>query len=426
MNILHLFSYNEYGNGGFSQRINRQIELFYKLNGITFRAVHFVNITSYFNMSFWKKLNAHKKRYVKNNYVSLNTFFGFNVKMFFFYPNLYFILLAAITAVYIKIFKINVIYAENVKAGYIAYIVNKIIKIPYVLDLHGVVAEEYLEFSNQRRINLSHYDYLKYIEATSAKHASKVICVSQFFKKYLMKTYNIKNQKLYVVPCNINVDHIDFNINIREKIRQEQKIEGKNVFIYNGSFTSYQCIEEMVEFFKKIRLVNKNSFFIFLITSNHNKVLALFKKKEIPLESFVIKSVPHKEVKNYQMASDYGIIIRNDSLVNKVASPTKLFEYLSTGLKIVGTNNIGDINEIPTEKFLFDYDSLFDKDSIFENVIDKFYVTNRYANFSKAREFLENNFLWDNYLELYHQIFSGVANKSVKSQQREGKWSTGE
>ena len=53
----------------------------------------------------------------------------------------------------------------------------------------------------------------------------------------------------------------------------------------------------------------------------------------------------HQEVPIVLSACDMGILIREDSVTNRVASPTKFAEYLSAGLQVIITNNIGDYSD---------------------------------------------------------------------------------
>uniref|UniRef100_UPI002630F3D7 hypothetical protein n=1 Tax=uncultured Campylobacter sp. TaxID=218934 RepID=UPI002630F3D7 len=68
----------------------------------------------------------------------------------------------------------------------------------------------------------------------------------------------------------------------------------------------------------------------------------------IELDNFYIDSLPYDKVPLYLNAADFGVIIRNDDLINFVASPTKINEYLACGLKI-----INDLDQIGVnQKFL--------------------------------------------------------------------------
>ena len=48
-------------------------------------------------------------------------------------------------------------------------------------------------------------------------------------------------------------------------------------------------------------------------------------------------------------ASDFGILLRENRLVNNVASPTKFAEYIMAGLKVIISENVGDYSEIVTK-----------------------------------------------------------------------------
>ncbi|MBK9059450.1 MAG: hypothetical protein IPL81_06110 [Flavobacteriales bacterium] len=41
---------------------------------------------------------------------------------------------------------------------------------------------------------------------------------------------------------------------------------------------------------------------------------------------------------------DHGILVREDSITNRVASPTKFAEYLRAGLKVVAPEHLGDVS----------------------------------------------------------------------------------
>ena len=56
---------------------------------------------------------------------------------------------------------------------------------------------------------------------------------------------------------------------------------------------------------------------------------------------YLLLNVPHEEVNGFLNASDLGILLREDHTLNKVASPGKLGEYLSTGLTVLTTKHIG-------------------------------------------------------------------------------------
>ena len=43
-------------------------------------------------------------------------------------------------------------------------------------------------------------------------------------------------------------------------------------------------------------------------------------------------------------AADFGLLLRENNIVNNVASPTKFAEYLMAGLPVIISNGIGDFS----------------------------------------------------------------------------------
>ncbi|HEY4798198.1 MAG TPA: hypothetical protein VII99_03885, partial [Bacteroidia bacterium] len=93
------------------------------------------------------------------------------------------------------------------------------------------------------------------------------------------------------------------------------------------------------------------------LKSNDNvKVLLL--AKEIPAKlkvtgeftnRVVCKWVKEQEVPDLLSVCDYGVLLRGRSMTNKVASPVKFAEYLSSGLKILISEQIGDCSQFVIE-----------------------------------------------------------------------------
>ena len=54
------------------------------------------------------------------------------------------------------------------------------------------------------------------------------------------------------------------------------------------------------------------------------------------------KWVAHNQVTDILAACDYGILIRENTVTNQVASPTKFAEYLASGLPVIISANLGD------------------------------------------------------------------------------------
>lgn len=59
-----------------------------------------------------------------------------------------------------------------------------------------------------------------------------------------------------------------------------------------------------------------------------------------------VKWLDHAQVEAALNACDYGIMLREDTITNRVASPTKFAEYLRSGLRIIASEGLGDFSEL--------------------------------------------------------------------------------
>ena len=112
--------------------------------------------------------------------------------------------------------------------------------------------------------------------------------------------------------------------------------------IYSGGLSVWQKIDTIIGLMKRIGDAEASIHFRFL-----TKDLETLKRKcaEAGLEDsrWSVKSCKQSEVAEELAKADCGIIFRDDILVNRVASPIKIGEYLSAGLGVIASPCIGDV-----------------------------------------------------------------------------------
>lgn len=392
-------------NGGFSQRIMREIELVTSIENIEVFLHSFVSINSSNRLNINKKIQEVYEPMGVKGY-KLSFLVSSKLAKWDCVRGLYDKYYINQVVKFIEYFKIECLICENLWAAYLGGKACEQTGIKYVFDYHGVVPEESV-FDGYCTVRDKKYNYQKRIEKFALEHAKSIVCVSNSFKKYLMDTFALKDKQIYVVPCCINEEDVEFDLNVRNKIRQELNICNRKIIIYAGSITKYQCIEEMIWLFSEILKKDKSFYFIFLCAySNYPVAEKVFEKYRINKADYYIGSVSHEDVKKYYGASDFGIIIRENHLLNRVASPTKIAEYLSCGLPIIGTNCIGDINNINTEKIIFDFEDIKKRLPSCADRIVEFKISEklREANYNRCKNVLKTQYMWSCYKEHYRQL----------------------
>lgn len=180
--------------------------------------------------------------------------------------------------------------------------------------IQGIEPEEYwlnhkdvlrlFYYSIRERIALRSSDFLLYCSETMKKH---------YERKYLFKTKNY-----YIMPC--------FNDVINETTVFSEK---NNTFAYVGSLEKWQCYERTVKLYKTIeRSISDAKLCVY--TKDKTAALQMLLKYEI--KNYEIEYINSLDLANELKKAKFGFCIRDDIEVNRVATPTKLSNYVSLGI----------------------------------------------------------------------------------------------
>lgn len=187
---------------------------------------------------------------------------------------------------------------------------------------------------------------IKKIEEYAVNICDYRIAVSKQLVNYWALNYQYKPGNEVVIPCTLDnkfFSETNFSLSSQtESIKREMGInEDDIVFVYSGSTAPWQSFE-LLEAILSPLMDNDNRVKI-LFLSKVNKNNSRFKEKY--KGRVFIKWLNHKDVLSYLHCCDYGILLREQSDTNKVASPVKFAEYLYAGLPVLITENLGDFSE---------------------------------------------------------------------------------
>ena len=144
-----------------------------------------------------------------------------------------------------------------------------------------------------------------------------------------------------VIPCTLSEGFIPA-IAEAQSIQQRRSalgiLDSDILFAYSGSTAGWQSFSLLAAFLRPL-LKSQPSHKVVFLAKEEDSITQL--KKEFPGQ-VQQRWLAHTEVKDYLNACDYGILIREESVTNQVASPTKFAEYLSAGLPVIISEKLGD------------------------------------------------------------------------------------
>lgn len=240
--------------------------------------------------------------------------------------------------------------------------------------------------------------------------ADFVLCVSRAMKAYLVESWGLGASSIEVIPCCYTGRRATREDPDVAEIRRKYGFEGKMVFAHAASEAPWQRADDVAALCRRLAARLPNAHFLFL-TWRPEKVADQFRDCGVDLARATILSVRHEDVAPHLAAADIGILLRDSSLVSRVASPVKFAEYLAAGLPVILTPNVGDYSAlVAAEKVGIVMPNIDADDSVVEAIAafaqqprDRLRDIQR-----RARAAADRHLSWPNYLDTFHLAYSSV------------------
>lgn len=189
-----------------------------------------------------------------------------------------------------------------------------------VIWYQGVVPEEsYLR--NKSKIRSS---VLSIIELIGLKSAKACFFVSDEMLQHYEQKYHMSLKcKSYIMPC--------FNeIGLNKEAFQNESKSSPCEFLYAGSLNEWQCFRQTAELYAHIeqKAVIPTKFCVY--TREKEKAKKII--DHLNIKSYLVDYVDASELANRIKSCRYGFVLRENSVINRVATPTKFSNYLANGI----------------------------------------------------------------------------------------------
>ena len=202
-----------------------------------------------------------------------------------------------------------------------------------IIDMHGAVPEEFV-MQDDRINSVTFGSY----ESEIVRDADWIVCVSDEMRRYLVGKHGVSMNKFILCPI----------FPRKSKVYSTPPEEGRPRVIYAGGTQVWQKIPEMAQAIAAMR--DQIDYIVF--SPNPERIRHAL--SEVGLSDFevqrYVRSASHAEVQQAYGSAHYGLLLRADSIVNRVSCPTKLIEYLAFGIvPIFESASIGDFLTLGTQ-----------------------------------------------------------------------------
>lgn len=197
-----------------------------------------------------------------------------------------------------------------------------------VFDAHGIVPEE-LELEGHK----AGARVLALAERAILRRCDTLICVTRSMLAHFQRKHGHRPARDEIVlPI---LPHTGDAATAQQALHSTRQ---RDTVVYAGGTQAWQNLDKMIDAASRQPQLSYT-----FLTAELARFQALLEAGAV--RRFSCVTVPPAQVKDYYLTHQYGFVLREADLVNAVACPTKLVEYLYWGvLPIVITPRIGDFD----------------------------------------------------------------------------------
>lgn len=243
----------------------------------------------------------------------------------------------------------DVIYERGYAFMTATSIVSSKKNIPLFIELNAPYPDEIKEMSGA---GLFH-SYSNIAERKQVELASQIVVVSSALRDYLVKKYQVSEEKILITPNAVNLSFGE----VDESLKQEMSgtFSGYKVIGFVGSIFPYHGVDKLIDGFAGL-LKRQPDLNAKLLIVGDGEILSQLKEQArlLGLSELVhfTGNVAHSQVANYISLMDITVIA--DS--KWYCSPVKIFEYGLLGKFIIAPNtqSVRDVMEHKKHGWLVD------------------------------------------------------------------------
>lgn len=226
--------------------------------------------------------------------------------------------------------KDDYVLATTLKSFIILYVLGRR---NFIYWYQGITPEEVFLMSGQKW----KFYVNSFIEKLSLKTIKYKIGVSNYLFEHFEKKYKIKIDRntVFIMPC--------FNSELNEKSFSFPGKYEKNVFCYAGGTQAWQGFDEILRIYADLEN-KRDDVFLKIYSKDIDSAKRMI--EEANIMHYSINCVPQSEMDNALADCKFGFIIREDSIINNVATPTKLGTYLANGVIPIYSSTVHSFRDL--------------------------------------------------------------------------------
>ncbi|MEP6819469.1 MAG: glycosyltransferase [bacterium] len=250
---------------------------------------------------------------------------------------------------------VSVLHARNHVPAVMCAIARKFKRAEMVFDIRGFMPEEYTDAGVWPE-NGYLYRGLKRVERYLLRTADAFVLLTEKAREIVFPgctDTDVQGRPIEVIPCCVDFARFEAAAETpRATLREELNVSNRRVIVYVGSFGGWYMTDEMTEFLAVAHEQDLATFSMILTQSPRQAVIERMASLGINENDFFVNQITPEEVPRYLKAADIAISFIKPCYSKQSSSPTKIAEYLASGLPIVCNAGIGDLDKLIEENHI--------------------------------------------------------------------------
>lgn len=235
--------------------------------------------------------------------------------------------------------QVDLIHARSTVPALMAAAAARVLRVPWIFDVRGLVAEEYADAGHWPADGLL-FRLTSACEGRLLRAAPGLVFLTERIRDEFARRGAWSEKPTAVIPCAVDLTAFAPSAEARSRVRAALGLGEGPVLTYAGSLGSWYRLREMLDFYE-VAAGEIPGLSLVVLTPSELEARALVAGHPLAPRIRTLRVRP-EQVPEYLGAADAGLCFLGDHHSKAASSPTKYGEYLAAGLAVVTNPWTGD------------------------------------------------------------------------------------